>query len=118
MTHHCHAVGCQTPVPPRLLMCGRHWAQVPKDLQRAVWDAYRPGQEDDKRPSHAWHLAATDAIAAVFRLEVEAARVRQLRAEPPQLALVFTAGAGAGKTRAAPLPDPGDDELDSADDGP
>ena len=43
-------------------MCRRHWGLVPRSLQRAVWDAYRPGQCDDKRPSEAWHRAADAAI--------------------------------------------------------
>lgn len=85
MTHHCHAIACAAAVPPRMLMCRRHWAMVPAELQRAVWAHYRAGQEDDKRPSHAWHLAATDAIAAVFELERAAARVARL--SPAQLGL-------------------------------
>lgn len=34
-------------------------------LQRRVWETYRHGQCDDKRPSKAWHQAADAAIAAV-----------------------------------------------------
>jgi hypothetical protein len=51
-------------------MCLRHWRMVPKDLQRAVWAAYRPGQCDlDPAPSEAWHVAADAAILAVAKLE-------------------------------------------------
>lgn len=46
-------------------MCLRHWRLVPADLQRAVWNTYRPGQCNDKRPSPAWHAAARAAIQAV-----------------------------------------------------
>lgn len=67
--HHCHARGCRTAVKPELLMCLRHWRQVPKPLQQAVWRTYRPGQCDDKRPSMAWHEAADAAIAFVAQLE-------------------------------------------------
>lgn len=63
--HHCHVPGCSADVPPRMLMCGRHWRRVPVPLQRAVWAAYRSGQEVDKRPSAAWLEAADKAIAAV-----------------------------------------------------
>jgi hypothetical protein len=42
-----------------------HWRAVPKVLQKAVWDTYREGQCDDKRPSGWWHLAADYAIMAV-----------------------------------------------------
>lgn len=51
MTHHCHAVGCETPVPPKMFMCLKHWRMVPREGQQAVWGAYRAGQENDKRPS-------------------------------------------------------------------
>ncbi len=46
--HRCHAIGCETPVPPKLLMCRAHWNRVPKVLQAQVWAHYRPGQEVDK----------------------------------------------------------------------
>lgn len=46
-------------------MCYPHWKTVPAKLQRRVWDTYRNGQCDDKRPSEAWHEAADAAIAAV-----------------------------------------------------
>jgi len=67
--HHCHARGCQTPVPPRLLMCGRHWRMVPKPLQRAVWRKYRPGQEVDKTPTREYLDTAIAAINAVAQQE-------------------------------------------------
>jgi hypothetical protein len=54
-----------------MLMCRRHWYMVPYAIRRRVWDAYRPGQCDDKRPSKAWRQAADDAIAAVFAKERE-----------------------------------------------
>lgn len=67
--HHCHARGCSTPTKPEMLMCFKHWRMVPRDLQRAVWATYRPGQCDDKRPSPEWHAAADAAIAAVAQKE-------------------------------------------------
>jgi hypothetical protein len=67
--HHCHARGCRTPVRPELLMCARHWRVVPKFVQRAVWDSYRPGQCDDKDVSRAWLRAADAAIGFVARAE-------------------------------------------------
>jgi hypothetical protein len=65
MSHTCHARGCSTLVRPELLMCLRHWRQVPRTIQRAVWDSYRPGQCDDKRPSRTWLDAAGAAIGFV-----------------------------------------------------
>lgn len=69
MNHHCHAKRCTTNVPPEMLMCRKHWAMVPKDLQRAVWQTYRPGQCDDKQPSLEWHDAADAAIRVVDQKE-------------------------------------------------
>lgn len=43
--HTCHAIGCTTRTSPRLFMCPRHWAMVPKAMQDAIWAAYTPGQE-------------------------------------------------------------------------
>ena len=69
MEHHCHAKGCTTTVPPKMLMCLRHWKMVPKPLQMGVYAHYRAGQEIDKMPSEAWHKAADAAIAAVAKKE-------------------------------------------------
>jgi len=67
--HTCHAVECNTPVPPRLLMCLRHWRMVPPAIQRKVWREYRPGQEVDKRPSAEYLVVMKEAIAAVREKE-------------------------------------------------
>lgn len=63
--HHCHAIGCEFPVPPEMLMCRHHWYMVPKRHRDAVWQTYRPGQCDDTRPSAAWFIAAERAITSV-----------------------------------------------------
>lgn len=60
--HLCHAVGCPIAVPPRLLMCRRHWYSLPRDLRDAIWGTYRPGQEVDKNPSAAYVLAQMRAV--------------------------------------------------------
>jgi hypothetical protein len=65
--HLCHARGCGKPVPPKLLMCYRHWCMVPSHIQKLVWDTYRPGQEIDKRPTAQYLKAmklAIDSVAA------------------------------------------------------
>lgn len=69
VSHLCHAKGCKAQVPPRLLMCARHWAMVPKDLQQKVWKHYRPGQEIDKSPTAKYLRAAQKAISAVYKRE-------------------------------------------------
>lgn len=49
--HHCHWPGCEKQVPPAKWGCKEHWFKLPGDLRRAIWRAYRPGQEIDQRPS-------------------------------------------------------------------
>jgi hypothetical protein len=56
--HHCHAIGCEVRVPPRLFMCRPHWFMLPKHLRDAIWRTYRPGQEVDKNPSPEYIEAA------------------------------------------------------------
>jgi hypothetical protein len=67
--HTCHAMGCDRPVEPKYLMCPKHWAMVPANLQTQVQQLYRPGQEVDKQPSPGYLNAARAAIAAVQRQE-------------------------------------------------
>ena len=68
-THTCHAIDCETTVPPRLHMCARHWRMVPQSTQRALWAAYRKGQERDKQPSAAYLRAAAACISVVASAE-------------------------------------------------
>lgn len=76
--HTCHAKGCERTVPPRLLMCARHWRMVPSELQARVWATYEPGQERRKDPTPAYLDAAHEAIDAVAWIEA--------RRNPPTLA--------------------------------
>jgi hypothetical protein len=69
--HTCHVPDCNVSVAPRFLMCGPHWAVVPKTLQRAVLQRYRPGQEIDKSPSPEYLEAARAAINEVAKLNQE-----------------------------------------------
>jgi hypothetical protein len=41
--HPCPVRRCTREVPARLLMCAPHWRLVPRQVQRAVWDAYDGG---------------------------------------------------------------------------
>lgn len=59
--HLCHWPGCQVEVTPARWGCYCHWRMLPRDLQHRIWNAYRPGQEDDKRPS-AEYLAVTREV--------------------------------------------------------
>jgi hypothetical protein len=49
--HTCHWTGCTREVPPSMWGCKPHWFKLPKVLRDAIWAAYRPGQEIDKKPS-------------------------------------------------------------------
>lgn len=91
MRHHCHAKGCPVPVPPKMLMCTQHWYMVPKDLQAAVWHAYRPGQEVTKDPTREYLDAATAAIAAVAAAEARRG-VPALTVSEPYASLIIFAG--------------------------
>lgn len=74
MTHTCHAIDCDVVVPPRLLMCARHWRMVPRALQNTVWATYVPGQEARKDPTREYLHAARAAINAVAVKEGHAPR--------------------------------------------
>ena len=66
MTHTCHARGCGTKIPRKMLMCHRHWFKVPKEIRDRVWKHYRPGQEVGvRRIEPEWREAAADAVASL-----------------------------------------------------
>lgn len=67
--HECHADGCKSEIPPKLLFCARHWRMLPKYLQRSVWDAYVPGQEITKTPTAKYLDVMREAIRFVARAE-------------------------------------------------
>jgi hypothetical protein len=71
--HRCHAKGCTIKVKPEMLMCSKHWKMVPKNIQKEVWNHYRPGQCRDKNPSKEWMKAADEAINSVATKEAIAA---------------------------------------------
>lgn len=67
--HHCHADGCNVPVPPKMMMCKRHWFMVPKALRDRVWATYVPGQERRKDPTPEYMEAQRAAVRAVAEKE-------------------------------------------------
>ena len=67
--HTCHAHGCDTPVAPRLFMCGRHWRMVPKKMQNELWAVYVPGQETRKDPTSEYLEVAIEIRNYVKELE-------------------------------------------------
>lgn len=64
--HHCHAYGCTRTVPPRMLMCAKHWRMVDAKIQRSIWATYVAGQEIRKDPTPAYLLAQRSAVWCVF----------------------------------------------------
>ncbi len=69
MAHSCHARGCGVEVPPKMLMCLRHWRMVPRRLQYRVWQEYVPGQEIRKDPTLAYLDVQKQAVEAVAKKE-------------------------------------------------
>lgn len=67
--HLCHAYGCEKMIKPELLCCAEHWRMVPDVIQKEVWAAYRRGQEQDKKPSIDWLIAADRASIAIAQAE-------------------------------------------------
>jgi len=61
MTHTCHAIGCNTLIPPKLFMCKPCWSEISRADQTLVYDLYVPGQEIRKDPSVAY-IEATSRI--------------------------------------------------------
>lgn len=70
--HTCHWPGCGRAVKPAMWGCSTHWFTLPVSLRARAWKCYRPGQENDKRPS-AEYLAAAREIEA-WALAYEARR--------------------------------------------
>lgn len=67
--HPCHAEGCDVEVPPKMLMCLKHWRRVPKLLQQRIWATYVAGQEIRKDPTDAYMEAQEAAVEAVAQKE-------------------------------------------------
>jgi len=48
-----------------MFMCRSHWFSLRKQMRDAIWKEYRPGQEDDKRPSPRYMAVQRRAVAEV-----------------------------------------------------
>lgn len=59
-SHTCHWPGCTLQVRPAMWGCREHWFRLPKRLRDRIWNAYRPGQEEDGRPSDDYIAAARE----------------------------------------------------------
>jgi hypothetical protein len=67
--HHCHALGCKKPCPPRWLMCRWCWAQVPKDIQSEVYRTVAQRGKMIDATWAPWWRAQARAIAHVAHLK-------------------------------------------------
>ena len=63
--HGCHAHGCDTPVPPFMFACRKHWYSLRAPMRDAIWHEYRRGQEVDKRPSARYLAVQQRAIGEI-----------------------------------------------------
>lgn len=63
MSHTCHAHGCTRRVPPAMFACKPHWFALRKPMRDAIWREYRPGQENDKKPSYRYLAVQRRAVA-------------------------------------------------------
>jgi len=46
-------------------MCRPHWYSLRKKMRDAIWNEYRPGQENDKHPSERYMSVQQRAVAEV-----------------------------------------------------
>ena len=67
--HACHWPGCEKQVPPAMWGCTQHWYALPKPLRDRIWRAYRPGQENDLKPSATYLEVARDVQAWIRERE-------------------------------------------------
>ena len=63
LTHECPALDCTEQVDPDMLMCPRHWYQVPRPLRRAVLIAWNRGAGAGTPAHRAAMRAATAAVS-------------------------------------------------------
>lgn len=88
MSHPCPIIHrgqeCGVRLPSRLLMCGKHWQQVPQTLKRAVSTGWKGERGEDY-----WNdrQAALDAVQALYEKEAPAD-------EPYQHAIQFDSATG------------------------
>jgi hypothetical protein len=64
MKHTCKAPNCTNQIPDSLLMCPRHWAQVPRSIQIRVTGTWRAMGRGVNEHNHAAYLEARAAAIA------------------------------------------------------
>jgi hypothetical protein len=69
--HTCHARDCDVAVPPKMLMCKKHWYMLPKAKRDAIWREYTPGQEVRKNPTPEYLKVMRECIDFIDNLETK-----------------------------------------------
>ncbi len=67
VTHPCAAPGCSKALTPGLFMCARHWAQLPRAVQRDVCRTWRRLSERRTLRAVAEYRAAISAALDALR---------------------------------------------------
>jgi hypothetical protein len=66
----CTANHCALTIQPGRLMCIRHWSMLPRDIQRAVWEAHHDHSSRGARLASFEYLSAcADAVEFIARSE-------------------------------------------------
>lgn len=92
--HTCHWPGCEAQVPPAYWGCRAHWRELPWELRRKLWRAYRPGQEIDKLPSGEYLDVALKVQQWIAEREAPKPEKDDRIAEPPRPVIDYTAADG------------------------
>lgn len=58
--HNCHG-GCGAQVKPAMWGCHSCWRKLPLYIRDRIWLHFRPGQENDGKPSEAYLQVALEA---------------------------------------------------------
>lgn len=64
----CFMPECETQIGPRLLMCGKCWADVPPRMKSALWAAHVPGipAQEAAKNNRAYRELAWQCVLAVY----------------------------------------------------
>jgi len=74
--HHCHALQCNTPCEPRMLMCAIHWSKVSPRLQREVYRTVKMrGRLIDETWAPWWRAAHRAIVEVGMKCGIDQARL-------------------------------------------
>lgn len=79
--HRCPYPSCITQVPTHLLMCKKHWAELPHHHQKEIYRLYRVGIRDNAHPSKGYITYVSNVLA---ELRADSAGQVELPTESPQ----------------------------------